>query len=78
MGETLSIRLDDVLADALGRESRETGLPKGEIVRRALAAQLDRRLCASTIAGHFGTVRGPADLSTNRDYRRAWRKPPRR
>jgi hypothetical protein len=74
MGETLSIRLDDDLAEALGRESRETGLPKGEIVRRALAAQLVRPQTASTIARHFGTVRGPADLSVNKSYRRAWRR----
>jgi hypothetical protein len=74
MGETLSIRLDDDLAEALGRESRETGLPKGEIVRRALAAQLERPQTASTIARHFGTVRGPADLSVNKSYRRAWRR----
>jgi hypothetical protein len=74
MGETLSIRLDDDLAEALGRESRETGLPKGEIVRRALAAQLARPQTASTIARHFGTVRGPADLSVNKSYRRAWRR----
>ena len=59
MGETLSIRLDEELADALERESRETGLPKGEIVRRALAAQFDRPPAASTIVRHFATVRGP-------------------
>jgi hypothetical protein len=74
MGETLSVRLNDDLADALGRESRETGLPKGEIVRRALAARLDRPQAASTMVRHFGAVHGPADLSTNKRYRRAWRK----
>jgi hypothetical protein len=74
MGSTLTIRLPEDLADALGRAARELGLPKGDIVRQAVAAHLKTTGTSSVIARHFGTIRGPADLSTNKAYRRAWAK----
>ena len=74
VSETLSVRLPDDLAEALRRESRESGTPKGEIVRQAITERLTRDAAVSTIARHFGTVRGPRDLSTNKAYRRAWHR----
>ena len=72
MRSTLTIRLPDDLAEALGEASRSTGVPKGDIVRQAVAAHLKKRGGRSVMSRHFGTVRGPADLSTNKVYRRAW------
>lgn len=72
MRDTLTVRLTEELAEALQRESRESGVARGEIVRQAIAARLRKTRSASVMARHFGAVRGPADLSTNKVYRRAW------
>ena len=72
MGDTLTIRLSDELAKALRRAAREAGIPRGELVRRAIAERLRRSESPSVMSRHFGTMRGPADLSTNKAYRRAW------
>jgi hypothetical protein len=72
MGDTLTVRLPEDLADALREEARQSGLPKGEIVRQAIAVRLKKAGAASVMARHFGVMRGPADLSTNKTYRRAW------
>lgn len=72
MGDTLTVRLDEELAEALRREARESGLTKGEIVRQAVATHLRRTSGHSVMSRHFGTIRAPADLSTNKAYRRAW------
>ena len=72
MGDTLTIRLSDELAEALRRAARESGIPRGELVRRAIAEHLRRSESPSVMSRHFGTMRGPADLSTNRAYRRSW------
>ena len=72
MGDTLTIRLSDELAKALRRAAREAGIPRGELVRRAIAERLRRSESPSVMSRHFGTMRGPADLSTNRAYRRSW------
>ena len=74
MGDTLTVRLPEELADALRREAHQSGVPKGEIVRQALVARLRPAMSQSVIARHFGVMRGPADLSTNKAYRRAWTK----
>ncbi|PYQ88727.1 MAG: hypothetical protein DMG02_15870 [Acidobacteria bacterium] len=74
MGDTLTIRLSDELAEALRREARESGIPRGELVRQAIAQRLEKTNSASVMSRHFGTMRGPADLSTNKAYRRAWTK----
>ena len=73
MGETLTIRLSGDLAEALRRESRLTGLAKGEIVRQAIRAHVQRTGTGSTMARYFGVMKGPRDLSTGKVYRRAWR-----
>ena len=75
MPDTLTVRLGADLARALRDEARESGLPKGEIARQAIAERLKKRPAPSVIAKHFGSVRGPADLSTNKAYpRRLWSK----
>ena len=77
MNESLTIRLGTDLARALQEEARQTGLSKGEVARQALAARLEHRGRLAVMSRHFGAMRGPADLSTNKAYRRAWgRKQP--
>lgn len=78
MSESLTVRLSRDLADALRDEARQSGVPKGEIVRQALSARLQQTSAGSTIARYAGVMRGPSDLSTNKTYRRAWRKKTRR
>ncbi len=74
MSETLTIRLGERLATALRDESRQTGLPRGEIARQALETRLRGGRGLTVMRRYFGAVRGPADLSTNKAYRRAWGK----
>jgi hypothetical protein len=74
MGDTLTIRLSDELADALRREARQAGIPRGELVRQAIVEKLEKREALPVMSRYFGSMRGPADLSTNKAYRRAWNK----
>lgn len=74
MNETLTIRLGEKLAHALHEEAGQTGLAKGEIARQALEARLQRGGKLAVMHRHFGAMRGPADLSTNKTYRRSWNK----
>ena len=74
MRDTLTVRLSEELAEALQREARQSGIPKGELVRQAIAARLKKTGSLSVMSRHFGAMQGPADLSTNKAYRRAWRK----
>jgi hypothetical protein len=76
MNETLTIRLDEALAHALSEEARQTGLTKGEITRRALQTRLHHASKLTVMRRYFGTVSGPSDLSTNKSYRRNWKKRP--
>jgi Ribbon-helix-helix protein, copG family len=71
---SLTIRLGEKLAHALQRESRQTGLTKGEIARQALEARLKGAGKLSVMSRYFGVMRGPSDLSTNKLYRRRWNK----
>jgi hypothetical protein len=74
MRSTLTIRLTDELAEALRQASRDSGIPRGDIVRQAVAAHLKRTGGSSVMERHFGAMSGPRDLSTNKAYRRAWTK----
>ena len=74
MNETLTIRLGEKLASALEDEAHQTGMTKGEIVREALEARLRRRHKLSVMRRYFGVMKGPADLGTNKEYRRTWKK----
>jgi len=74
MNDTLTIRLGGRLAHALHEEARQTGLAKGEIARQALESRLQRGGKLAVMQRYFGAMRGPADLSTNKAYRRSWNK----
>jgi hypothetical protein len=74
MNETLTIRLGEKLAHALHEEASQTGLAKGEIARQALESRLQRGGKLAVMPRHFGAMRGPSDLSTNKTYRRSWSK----
>ena len=76
VSETLTIRLGEPLAQALREEARQTGLARGEIARQALEARLHGNTKLSAMRRYFGVVRGPADLSINKTYRRTWGKRP--
>jgi len=72
--ETLTIRLDRPLAQALQEEASQTGFSKGEIARQALESWFAERGRAPAMRRYFGIVQGPPDLSTNKSYRRNWGK----
>jgi hypothetical protein len=74
MNGTLTIRLGEKLAHALQEEALRTGLAKGEIARRALESSLRASGKLSVMQRHFGSMQGPADLSTNKAYRARWNK----
>ena len=74
MRETLTIRLPENLSEALAEEARQSGVPKGEIVRQAIAARLQQSGTRSVLARHLGIMSGPSDLSTNKAYRRVWNR----
>jgi ribbon-helix-helix CopG family protein len=75
VSQNLSIRLEDDLVAALDEEARRSGVSRNRIVRDAIVRSLVRK-----DLGRFreavGLMRGPRDLSTNRAYRRAWKRPP--
>jgi hypothetical protein len=70
VSQTLSIRLPDALREKL----EATGQSKSQIV----LAELERRYAGGSegqgIMRLAGIMRGPKDLSSNKDYRRAWGK----
>ena len=74
MSERLSVRLGEKLAHALQEEARRTGLAKGEIARQARESRLQQSGRLSVMGRHFGSMRGPDDLSANKAYRRNWNK----
>jgi hypothetical protein len=74
MNDTLTIRLGDHLSKALNDEARLSGLSKGEIARQALQFHLQRGGRLRVMRHYFGAMRGPADLSTNKTYRKEWPK----
>ena len=74
MNDSLTVRLGEKLAHALSEEASRTGLAKGEIARQAIEGRLRRGGKLAVMQRHFGAMRGPSDLSTNRSYRRNWGK----
>lgn len=69
MGHTLTVRLDKDLAGWLERESRQTGLSQGKIVRD----QLEKARSGGATRSFMrlaGAVRGPKDLSTRKGFSR--------
>jgi hypothetical protein len=76
VSQTLTIRLGEQLAQTLREASQQSGLPQGEIARQAIEARLGASSRLTVMRRHFGTMRGPSDLSTNKAYRRTWGKKP--
>ncbi len=74
MNDTVTLRLGEKLAQDLAEQARQTGRTKGEIVRQALEAHLHHGGKLAVMKRHFGAMRGPSDLSTNKAYRRKWNK----
>lgn len=74
MADTLTIRLGRRLAAALDEEANQTGLTKGQIARQALESRLQHSGTLGVMSQYFGMVEGPPDLSTNKSYRRKWRR----
>jgi len=70
MGNTITVRLGQELAEWLEESARRTGVPQGRIVRD----QLEKARAASQGRAFLrlaGTVRGPRDLSSRRGFSRS-------
>jgi predicted transcriptional regulator len=69
MTHTITIRLTDELERWLGKVSRETGIPKSEIVREQLErARTDKK--THRFMRLAGTIKGPPGLSSRKGYSR--------
>lgn len=68
MGNTITVRLPDDLAAWLNQVSRETGVPKGRVVREEL--ERARKAGRRPFLRWAGTVNGPADLSMRKGFSR--------
>lgn len=70
MEGTLTVRLDEVVAEQLAEEARRTKRSKGQIVREALADYMRRSRPNALQAArkYVGRIEGPADLSTNKKH----------
>lgn len=68
MGNTITVRLPDDVAEWLNETSRKTGLPKGRIVRE----QLDKARSAEKrpFLRLAGAIAGPPDLSKRKGFSR--------
>ncbi len=74
VSQTLSIRLPDTLREKLEADAQSTGQSKSQIVLGELERRYAGRGDGQGIMRLAGIMRGPADLSTNKAYRRAWGK----
>ena len=72
--KTLSLKLPEILESQLDIFARKNGMSRSEIVRRALLEYFSRDEVSRP--GSFldlardlaGSIEGPSDLSTNKDY----------
>ncbi len=69
MSNTITVRLPEDLAEWLDAASRQTGVPRGRIVRDQL--QLARKQEKRPFLRLAGSVDGPRDLSTRKGFSRA-------
>ncbi len=69
MGNTITIRLPEELADWLRTTSRKTGLPVGRLVREQLE-RAKREFGDKPFMRHCGSISGPADLSSRKGFSR--------
>jgi predicted DNA-binding protein len=70
VSRTLTIRLEDDLAELLEQEARRTNRSRGRILSDALKQHLgtQRPNALERLRKYVGIVEGPADLSTNKKY----------
>lgn len=68
MSNTLTVRLPDDLAEWLAQTARQTGVPRGRIIRQQL--EKARSSEARPFLRLAGLVAGPADLSTRKGFSR--------
>jgi predicted transcriptional regulator len=68
MSNTITVRLPDDLAEWLNQSARETGVPKGRIIREEL--ERARNAAKRPFLRLAGAVAGPADLSTHKGFSR--------
>jgi predicted transcriptional regulator len=70
MSKTLTVRLEDDVAEALEGEARRTNRSKGRIVREALKDHLNKegRTALEALKKYAGIIEGPEDLSTSKKY----------
>jgi len=68
MGNTLSVRLPDDLAEWLELAARKTGVPKGRIVREEL--EKARSSGVRPFLRWAGATAGPSDLSMRKGFSR--------
>jgi predicted transcriptional regulator len=66
MGNTITVRLPEDLAEWLAETARKTGVPKGRIIREQL--EKARRSDAQPFLRLAGAVAGPANLSTRKGF----------
>jgi len=68
MGNTLTIRLPEELAEWLARTARKSGVSRGRIVRMEL--ERARRSAKQPFLRLAGAVEGPPDLSMRKGFSR--------
>jgi hypothetical protein len=66
MSNTITIRLPEDLAGWLEEVSRESGVPRGRIIRDNL--ELARRREKQSFLRLAGSIEGPRDLSTRKSF----------
>jgi hypothetical protein len=67
MGNTLTVRLPQMLIDRLREKSRRTGLPVNRVVRESLEAALAHEPEPAWMK-YAGTIDGPRNLSSRKGY----------
>jgi predicted transcriptional regulator len=68
MGNTLTVRLSEELAEWLSETARKTGVSRGRIVRTEL--EKARNSSERPFLRLAGGIAGPADLSTRKGFSR--------
>jgi hypothetical protein len=67
MGNTITIRLPEELAQWLKSTARKTGVPVGRLVREELE-RAKRENGNKPFMRHCGSIDGPADLSSRKGF----------
>jgi hypothetical protein len=69
MGDTITIRLTEELADWLRSTARKTGVPVGRLVREQLE-RAKRETGTKSFMRFSGSIDGPPDLSSRKGFSR--------